>query len=368
MQPSLPVYTPLSDQQIKNIEDMTDEVLSDVGVILQDDPISHEAMASVGARIEGDKVFAKGDDLRALIAQAPRQFTWHGQSSEYDVVIGAKPLYAPTYGPPVVETHGGKRRQATMADYEALVQLCDRSELLDTTGSLLTIPHDVPEEDRPVTMARAHLDHSKKPLCGSVLSERALRDVAQEVGTDPSKCQLMHMINTTPPLVIQPNPLRCLRAAAELGQGNMVASYMMMGATAPVSIMGALAQGLAEIMVGLALTQIYRPGAPVVGGLFATPFEMQQMGPMFGSPQSQLVQIAGAQLVRRLGVPCRGDGMLSSSKLNDAQAGYEGAITRAASQLCQADFILHSIGWSEFGRSYNFDKCLADEALILSSL
>ncbi|MEO0921392.1 MAG: trimethylamine methyltransferase family protein, partial [Pseudomonadota bacterium] len=166
------------------------------------------------------------------------------------------------------------------------------------------------------------------------------------------------------PLTYQVNPLRCLRASAELGQGTVISSYMMMGATSPVMMAGALAQGLAEILVGLALTQIYRPGAPVVGGIFATPFSMQFMGPVFGTPESHLVQLAACQLIRRLGIPVRGDGMISSSKLNDAQAGYEGAGVLGASLLGGADLILHSAGWLEAGRLVSLEKCQTDMAWI----
>ncbi|WP_434622494.1 trimethylamine methyltransferase family protein [Tabrizicola sp. M-4] len=190
-----------------------------------------------------------------------------------------------------------------------------------------------------------------------------------EAGASPEDgaCRLLHMINTTPPLILQENPLRCLRAASELGQGSLISSYMMMGATSPVTVAGTLAQGLAEVMVGLALTQIWRPGVPVVGGIFGTQFLMRFMGPVFGLPEAQLIQMAGAQLVRRLGVPCRGDGMITSSKLNDAQAGYEGALTLMASRASQADIVLHSIGWSEFGRAVDREKAARDEALIRSA-
>lgn len=82
-----------------------------------------------------------------------------------------------------------------------------------------------------------------------------------------------------------------------------MSSYMMMGATSPVTVAGALAQGLAETMLALALTQIWRPGVPVVGGIFATQFSMRYMGPMFGLPEAQLVQMASVQLMRRLGDP-----------------------------------------------------------------
>lgn len=363
-----PSFALLDETALSQIERQADAILSTVGLRLQDDPQSLAVLADHGARIEGDRVFIDGDRLRALIAKAPRHFIWRGAVPARDVIVGgARAVYAPTFGTPVVALPANQRVLGTLDDYRTLVRFCDRSTLLDTTGFLLCIVHDRPEETRHLDMARAHLALSQKPMMGTVMSEAALRDVVAEVGARPEAgaCRLLHMINTTPPMVLQSNPLKCLRAASELGQGSLVSSYMMMGATSPVTLAGSLAQGLAEVMVGLALTQIWRPGVPVVGGIFGTQFSMRFMGPMFGLPEAQLVQIAGAQLIHRLGVPCRGDGMLTSSKLNDAQAGYEGALTLFSSRASGADLILHSIGWSEFGRTQDRAKGAADEALVL---
>jgi trimethylamine--corrinoid protein Co-methyltransferase len=240
----------------------------------------------------------------------------------------------------------------------------------DSTGFQLCIAYDGEALVPWAELARAHFELSDKPMMGTVLSEDALRGVAEAAGVTNAQdgCRLLHLINLTSPLVFQANPLHCLRASAELGQASLVASYMMMGATAPVTVAGALAQGLAEIMVGLALTQIWRPGSPVVGGIFATPFSMQFMGPVFGTPESYLAQLAGCQLVRRLGVPCRGDGLITSSKLNDAQAGYEGASALGASLAGGADLILHGAGWLEFGRTVGIEKARSDAAILAAHL
>lgn len=364
------LYALLDDPALSRIEAQADEILETVGLWLIDDPESLSALADHGARVVGDRVFVSGDRLRRLIRQAPARFVWRGRVTGRDVVVGGgRPVYAPTYGTPVIALPAGQRALGTLDDYRALVRFCDQSELLDTTGFLLCIVHDRPEATRHLDMARLHLTLSDKPMMGTILSPAALREVAAEVGAgpEPGACRLLHMINTTPPLVLQENPLKCLRAASELGQGCLVSSYMMMGATSPVTIAGCLAQGLAEVMVGLALTQIWRPGVPVVGGIFGTQFSMRFMGPIFGLPESELVQVAGAQLVRRLGVPCRGDGMITGSKLNDAQAGYEGAGTLFASRSSGADLILHAVGWSEFGRSHDRTKAALDEALILGT-
>ncbi|MEM1162144.1 MAG: trimethylamine methyltransferase family protein, partial [Pseudomonadota bacterium] len=334
---------------------------------LQGDPISLDAMSSVGARIEKERVYIDAAALRDLIARAPSSFDWQGPTGTRSVRVGGdRAIMTPTFGPPRVKLHDGTIRMGTLEDYRHLVALCDASPVMDSTGFLLCIAHRDGAMIDHMEMLQAHLDLSEKPMMGTVISEQALRDLADAVGaTGPNApCRLLHMINLTPPLVYQPNPLQCLRASAELRQGTGVWSYMMMGATAPVTLAGALAQGLAEVMVGLALTQIYNPGAPVVGGIFATPFSMQFMGPAFGTPESHLAHVAGCQLIRRLGIPTRGDGMLSSSKLNDAQAGYEGAAALGGSLTGGADLILHAAGWSEFGRLYDLEKFRSDCALV----
>ena len=360
-------YALLDEAALTSIEAQAAQILDEIGVELQGDTHSLDAMASIGARVEGERVRIDADRLRDLIARAPASFVWHGNTDAASVTVGGdRPVIVPFYGPPNVRHADGTIRQGTLGDYRELVRLCDASPVIDSTGFQLCIAHEGDALVPYIELARAHLELSDKPMMGTVLSEDALREVAQAAGSTNAQdgCRLLHLINLTPPLVYQANPLRCLRASAELGQASLVASYMMMGATAPVTVAGALAQGLAEVMVGLALTQIYRPGSPVVGGIFATPFSMQFMGPIFGTPESHLAQLAGCQLVHRLGIPCRGDGMVTSSKINDAQAGYEGASALGASLMGGADLVLHAAGWLEFGRTVGLEKFRADEKML----
>ncbi len=364
-------YALLEEPALASIEAQAAQILDEIGIELRGDPDSLDAMTSVGARIEGERVRIGADRLRDLIAHAPASFIWQGKTEATSVTVGGdRPVVVPFYGPPSVRHADDTIRQGTLEDYRELVRLCKASPAIDSTGFQLCIAHEGDALVPYMELARAHLELSDKPMMGTVLSEDALREVASAAGVKDTDedCRLLHLINLTPPLVFQANPLRCLRASAELGQASLVASYMMMGATAPVTIAGALAQGLAEIMVGLALTQVYRPGAPVVGGIFATPFSMQFMGPIFGTPESHLAQLASCQLVRRLGVPCRGDGLVTSSKINDAQAGYEGVNAFGASLAGGADLILHAAGWLEFGRTVGVDKFASDEAILQAQL
>ena len=129
---------------------------------------------------------------------------------------------------------------------------------------------------------------------------------------------------------------------------------------------GALAQGYAECLAGLALTQLWRPRTPVIMGIYATQFSMSSMQPWFGDPLSQTVQFHAVALARHLGVPVRGDGGVTSSCLDDAQAGYEGGRATAAALTAGSDFILHSAGWLESGRCVSMTK-FDREAIALSA-
>lgn len=362
---------------IATIEAGADRVLDAVGLLFEGDPETLALWRSHGARVEGERVFLEGAWLRRVIREsAPSSFTLRARNPAHDVRIGANApaVYAPVYGPPDVLLENGQRKGGTLALYQQLLAMVHTAPGLTNTGHMLCVPHDVPEAQRPMVMALAHLVGSDKSLMGSVASPQACAQVMDmataAVGRAPAEatCETLHLVNATPPLCYKSNPLQCLRTIAQHGQGAMVTSYMMMGATAPVTAAGALIQGYAEVLAGLALTQLWSPGTPVVMGLFATPFSMRSMQPCFGDPVTYNVHQHAVALARHLGVPVRGDAGITASKVDDAQAGYESAFASAMCAWAKADFMLHSAGWLAQGRCVSFTKLARDSASVAHML
>ena len=64
-----------------------------------------------------------------------------------------------------------------------------------------------------------------------------------------------------------------------------------MGAMTPVTLAGALTQQNAEALFGIALTQLVRPGAPVVYGGFTSNVDMKTGAPAFGTPENTRANI-----------------------------------------------------------------------------
>ncbi|MCU1397241.1 MAG: hypothetical protein JWN62_350 [Acidimicrobiales bacterium] len=358
-----------------------DRILGEVGVQLLDDAESIDRLRDAGLDVtagrgvivgeamgdgSGARVRSSVGALLDIVSSAPQSFVQHARNPNRSVQIGeSSPIFAPVYGPPNVIDDDSVRRPATMADYEELVRIADAAPGLANTGHMMCVPHDVDEPERYLAMAQAHLTCSDKPFLGSTAGEGSTADVIEltvqalaSAGSalPPGSCALMHLCNSIPPLTWRGRMLGVLRASAVAGQGSLVTSFQMMGATGPAAVLGALSQGLAESLVGLALTQLYRAGAPAVLGVYAMPFDMRTMQPQFGAPSAALVQAGAVQLARRVGVPALGYGGVTSSKVDDAQAGAESGLATRAAIDSGADFVIHAAGWLDNGRTVGFAK------------
>ena len=364
------------EQGLDIIESGADRILAETGLRFEGDPETLDLWRQHGATVRDDRVFLDGAWLRQVIrASAPRSFRLRGRNPARDTMIGAghAPVFTPVYGAPHVIDEDGRRSLGSRALYRQLLQASHAAPAIANTGQMICVMDDVPEPRRPLDMALLHLTLSDKPFMGSIASPEAARMVieatVEAVGRPPrpGEVELLHLINATPPLGYKENPLKCLRAIAFAGQASLVTSYMMLGATGPVTVAGALIQGYAEVLAGLALAQLWRPGAPVMMGLYAIPFDMRAMLPRYGDPASHLLQQYTVQLGRRLGVPVRGEGGVTCAKTDDAQSGAESASTVAASLSAGADFILHGMGWLEQGRCVSLPKLRREAAAIAES-
>jgi trimethylamine--corrinoid protein Co-methyltransferase len=168
------------------------------------------------------------------------------------------------------------------------------------------------------------------------------------------------LINANSPMVWDGVMLGALKVLARANQACVISPFIVAGAMSPVTTVGTLTQILAEASVGIAFTQLCRPGAPVVFGTFAASMSMQSGAPTFGSPEPAMVTFGAAQLARRMGVPFRSGGSLCGSKLPDAQAAYESANTMWSTLLSGVNFCLHAAGWLEGGLASGYEKLIMD--------
>lgn len=364
----IPEYEVLDDSALTLIEANADRILEETGIEFRDDPEVLTLWRNAGAEVQGERVrFPKGL-CRTLLKTAPSEFIWHARNSARNCHVGGiATIFAPVYGPPFVRDLDGNRRYATIEDFRNFVKLAYMAPSMHSSGGTLCEPVDVAVNKRHLDMMYSHIKYSDKPFMGSVTApERAEDSIAMAklvFGDDfvEQNTVMLNLINANSPMVFDDTMLGALKVYARHNQACVISPFILSGAMSPVTVAGTLAQILAEVLAGAALTQLIRKGAPVLFGTFAASISMQSGAPTFGTPEPALVSYGAAQLARRLGLPFRTGGSLCASKLPDAQAAHESANTLNTTLLAGTNFVLHAAGWLEGGLVSCYEKFMVDQ-------
>ncbi len=361
-----PTYDILNEEQITAIENAADDILQEVGVDVKHSP-SLILLKEAGADVNGERVrFARGFCRKLITDSAPAEFVQHARNRKKSVRIGGNSLVmVPIYGPPFVAATNIDRRYGTLDDFNNFVRLAHMSPEMHHTGGPICEPTDIPVSKRHLDMNYGHLSLSDKCFMGAVTEKERAEDTMAMCEIVFGKefvsknCVVSALINLNSPLVLDETMLDAAHVYAAAGQACVIAPFMIAGASSPTTVAGSAAQALAETLVGMAITQLVRPGTPVIYGFMMLGMSMRSGSPIRYDETWKSMLIAG-QLARRLGVPFRCGGSSSNSKLPDAQSGWEGGIYMMFSLLAGVNFFIHATGTLEAGLVANFDKFLID--------
>ena len=365
---NVPVYDVLDEEGLALIEKNAGTILQEIGVEFRGDAEALQIWKDAGADINGERVrIPKGLCKKLIQDNAPAEFTQHARNPQRSVRIGGKnTVLVPAYGSPFVLDLDKGRRYATIEDFRNFVKLAYSTPFLHHSGGTICEPVDLPVNKRHFDMVYTHMCYSDKPFMGSVTAPERAQDTVDMAkvlfGEEfvQKNTVIVSLINANSPLVWDATMTGALKVYARNNQACVVSPFCISGAMSPVTVAATASQLYAEALSGMAFAQLLRPGAPVVFGTFSSSMSMQSGAPTFGTPEPQLVLYIVAALARRLGVPFRSGGGLTSAKIPDAQAAYEAANTLQHAMLAGVNFMLHTSGWLEGGLSMGYEKFIMD--------
>ncbi len=364
----IPPYDLVGPEGLELVEHKAEQLLDQIGVEFRGDDAALALWKDAGADVNGRRVRFEPGLVRGIIdASAPRYFRQHARNPARTIDLGGnKVVFAPAYGMPFVHDLDTGRRYGTIKDFANIVKLAYMSPWLHHSGGTVCEPVDLAVNKRHLDMVYAHLKHSDKPFMGSVTApERAADsiDMARiafgESFTD-ANCVIMGNINMNSPLVFDGAMSGAIRTYAAANQCPVVVPFVLGGATAPVTMPAAVTQAYAEVLVGVALGQLARPGSPAIFGNFVTSVDLRSGSPTFGTPEPVLASYLAGQLARRVGLPFRCSGGFSASKLPDGQAMMETVTSLNAAILSGANFVLQAAGWLESALTMSYEKLVMD--------
>ena len=356
----------LSDDQVQVIHDASMDVVEEVGVEFRCD----DALAlwrDAGAAVDGARVRLDREHLMALVGTAPSSYTMVARDPTHTVTVGnGKTIFTPSYGAPYVLGLDGTRRPGTLEDFKNFTKLNHLSPALHMSGGVVCEPMDVPVPKRHLYMTQNLLTYSSKPFMGAVTSKERAEDslymagivFGQDVVRDTTVMTCLANGNT--PLVWDKTMLDSVRVFAAANQATLFSPFVLGGASTPASTVGAVIQVNIEALTGVAFSQLVRAGAPALYGQWVSTVSMKTGAPQAGTPEVCHMNLLTAQMARHYGLPSRCSGSCSSSKMVDAQAGYEAARNMYGVLMAGTNFVLSTTGYLESAMCQSYAKWVLD--------
>ena len=363
---SMPRYELLSQDALATLDGGWRRLVSEIGVEFGTER-ALSLFRAAGQKVEDHVVFFDPDFILEQVALAPREFDVQARNPANSVHIGGDDMvFGSVYGAPFVR-EGDVRRDASMDDFRNFSRLSQSFSVLDSAGGIICEPENTPLDSRHLDMTLALQTLTDKIYMGNVVSGVNAEDTLamtsilfgsrETIERTPATISL---INCNSPLRWDERMLEALMVYCDAGQPCVITPFLLMGAMSPVSIPATLAQQMAEALSGIALTQLVRPGCPVIFGSFLSNIDMQSGSPCFGTPESAVGLLCTGQIARHFGLPVRSGGGLTSSQMPDAQAAYEAVMTMVPTFLAGINWVMHAAGWLESGLVTSYEKYVLD--------
>ena len=271
---SMPRYEILSADAMATLDRGWRRIVSEIGIEFLK-PEALELFRAAGQRVEGDNVFFDPEFILEQVAKAPREFDVQARNPANNIHIGGDHMsFSSVYGPPFVR-EGATRREATLDDYRNFAKLAQSYAVIDSVGGVVAEPNDAPLDSRHLDMLYATMTLTDKMFMGNVVSGVNARDTLamseilfggrETLETTPASISL---INCNSPLRWDDRMLDAQFEYSAANQAVVLTPFLLMGAMSPVTVPAALVQQIAEALSGIALSQLIRPGCPVIFGSF----------------------------------------------------------------------------------------------------
>ena len=364
-----------SDEEILSLHNASLGALEQIGVVMQD-ARALEIMRSAGADVDLARQVVKIPEylVEEALRKAPKSVKLFGREAEWDIILFEKIVYNGSSNNAVrISMRDGSSRSATFKDLEDFVRLQDALPSVHIMLSPLTDLIDVPKKSVYKRCYEAVLKNTSKhsinqaDSAGDVKAE--LEMAAAAMGWSEIEAFAKHPIfsmicDMAPPLRLGSTTLEVMMECAKYGVPIHVETDCSAGATAPITTAGLVIQQNAEVLSGITLVQLIKPGCPVVYA--HSPFvpEMRTGMALTGAPERSIFSGAAVQLARSYGIPACGVGGASESKVPDIQAGYEKAISFITLALDGHNIIQGGLGMLETHNSVSMEQSIIDDEII----
>ena len=385
-----PTIRMLSDEQIQTIHHTSLDILSRTGIEMRNEAarqllLDAGAWESEGpstspstARLSSPKSGSGQSRIKIpehlvmdAIAAAPSRIPMYNRLGQLTLPLEAGKVFFGSGSdcPFTIDLETGERREAIAEDVQRIAHLCDGLDQIDFIMSMGT-PSDVPTMDHYLHSFIGMIRGSVKPNVYTAKDRADMEDIyriACAVAGGQTELRekpfMMYYGESISPLLYPDESVDKLLFCAEKGIPVTYVPSPNTGGGGPITLAGALALGNAECLVGLVLTQLVRRGTPFLYGMNIAALDMKSAIVSYGAPEWATGMAAWTDIARYYDLPVWGAAGATDSKVVDAQAGIEAAISIMTAFLTRCNLV-HDVGYIEYGTTSSMEMLvIADEII-----
>ena len=330
MRPSLNI---LGNELTGRIVDEAKRVLAEVGMEIRGPEMRRRLLEhGLPTNSTGERVLFPRDVVEAAIASAPSSFTLYDRDGLPHADLGGDRVhFVPgSSGLKVLDHRTGETRLANSTDFTEYVRLADGLEHIAYLATAFSTNLDIEAQVSDAWRLYMTLTNSKKPVVSGAFTEHGV----------PRMVEMMQLFRADrADLIAHPMSIFTITATGnfrysedscqnmidcvEAGIPVEIVPVTLMGLIAPVTIVGATVFHTVDVLAGITMAQVIKPGAPVLFGGAPATFHMKIASAPMAAIEALRLDVAYIAVAKALGLPCQSYMALSDGKILDAQAGAE---------------------------------------------
>jgi trimethylamine---corrinoid protein Co-methyltransferase len=341
----------LSESEKAFVHEKTLQLLSTVGVAYNT-PKALDLLEAAGAKVDRGRLTAQltWEVIEPALKTVPRTVLLAGRDPARDRVLGDGSLVTTSDGMTtyMLDDVTGARREGTAADLADVVRLTDALDEIDVVWPSPQTG-DVEASVMPLIMQAVTVRNTGKHVQDEVRTPAMVGPILEiyeaAAGAPLAERPIFSVTNCT--IAPLQHDREMTEASLELvhrGVPIFVLPMPQVGTTGPMTVLGSCIVSMAELLSGIVLFQLARPGCPVIAGVGAAVADMRSGGYISAGPEVGLINLICLEMSRFYGLPTQATGMSSDAKAADFQAGSEGGMTALVAVLGGADSLIAAGG------------------------
>jgi trimethylamine---corrinoid protein Co-methyltransferase len=330
MRPSLTI---LSDDLIARILDEAKRILAEVGMEIRGPGMRARLLDhGLPTNPSGDRVLFPADVVERALSDAPSSFRLYDRDGNPRADVGGDRVhFVPgSSGLKVLDHRTGETRLANSTDFVEYIRLADGLEHIPYLATAFSTNHDIDAQVSDAWRLYMALTNSKKPVVSGAFTEHGVPrmvEMMQLFRADRADLIARPMsiftITATGNFRYSEDSCQNLIDCVEAGIAVEIVPVTLMGLIAPVTPIGATVFHTVDVLAGITMAQIVRPGTPVLFGGAPATFHMKIASSPMAAIEALQLDVAYVAVAKALDLPTQSYMALSDAKILDAQAGAE---------------------------------------------